>query len=462
MGNIKVGLEIHGYLNTKKKLFCNCPATLVDIPNVNICPICTGQPGAKPMLPNKEALEKVIQIALILNSKVNLKTNFQRKHYNWPDSPNNYQRTMSGSYAIHTADGGEFKGIRISELHLEEDPAAWDPETGKVNYNRAGFPLVEIVTEPDFRTPEQIRTWLKELILYASYINAFNPNLNIKSDVNVSIEESGFQRVEIKNVNSFTNIVRAVEVEVERQREIVAKGGKIEQETRRFNEALDTTEFMRSKEDAQDYMFIPEPDLPNVVITKDFIDKARAEIPELPDEKRKRYEKYGFDRETIEVLISNLYLTSIFENAVNKGLNAKDVGLFLRREVLRVLHYNKATFRDLEDKNIKDKIVKLVELLGSDKISYNTAQEIIEKLWENSFDVKEYVEKNNLVQVQDESLIKNLVVEALKKAPKAVEDYKNGNTKALNFIIGIVMRETKGTAKPQLVNKILQKEVKKL
>ncbi len=461
MGKIKVGLEIHGYLNTKEKLFCKCSTNILDEPNKNICPICTSQPGAKPMIPNKEAFNKVLKLALIFNSKINLKSNFQRKHYSWPDLPSGYQRTISGSYSSFSAIGGSFKGIRIKEIHLEEDPAAWDPKTGKINYNRAGFPLVEIVTEPDFDSSEIIKKWLQELILYSSYLDIFNNKLNIKSDVNVSIEESGFKRVELKNVNSFSNIVRAVEVEVERQRELIKNGKEIKQETRRFNEELDTTEFMRSKENAEDYMFIPEPDLPNIIIDEKYINNLKKEIPELPHEKREKYKQLGLKNEDIEVLVSNLYLTELFEHALDKGLKPKEVGLFLRREIMRVLNYNKGTFKDLENKNIKNEISQLLELLSSEKISYTTAQKIIEKLWEEKFDVDKYVKENNLIQVQDTKKIEELVNKALKEAPKAVEDYKCGNSKALNFIVGIVMRETKGTADPKIVNKVLLEEVKK-
>lgn len=463
MGAIKIGLEIHAYLKTKEKLFCSCKkSSKEDEVNVNICPRCTGQPGCKPKLPNKEALFKVIKLGLIFGSKITLRTNFQRKHYTWPDMPTGYQRTVSGSHIVPTGVGGEFEGIGIEELHLEEDPAAWDPITGNINYNRAGYPLAEIVTKPDFNSTDQLRVWLKELILVASYIDAIDENLNIKSDVNISVEEGNFKRVEIKNVNSFTNIVKAAEAEIRRQREVIASGGRIVQETRRYNEELDETQFMRSKENAQDYMFIPEPDLPNLVITPEQVEEIRKSIPELPNHKREKYSKFGLSGEDVEVLISNKYLTQIFEYALEEKLNPKEVGLFLRREILRVLNYNKATFEDLESKDIKSEISTLLKLLSEGRISYNTAQKIIEKLYDKKFDVEKYVEKEGLVQVQDTALIAELVRKALKEAPKAVEDYKGGNTKSLNFVVGIVMRETKGTAKPQLVNEVLMQEVKKL
>lgn len=451
------------YLNTKEKLFCKCK-----IPNKNseinshICPVCTGQPGSKPMLPNKSALLAVLKLGKVFGSKITKRTFFQRKHYTWPDMPVGYQRTVSGGHLEPNCIGGNFKGIEIEELHLEEDPAAWDPQTGEINYNRAGFPLAEIVTAPEFKSTEDLRDWLKELILVGRYLGIYSEDFGIKSDVNVSIEDSGYKRVEIKNVNSLTNIVNAAEAEIRRQKELVDNGEDIKQETRRYNEELDTTQFMRSKENAADYMFTPDPDLPNLIIDDNISKEAENLIPEMPDEKRNKYSKFNLSKEDVDVLVSNLYLTELYEHALEKKLNPKEVGLFLRREIMRVLNYNKGTFQDLEKKDIKENIAVLVELLSNEKISYTTAQKVLEKLYDKKFDVEEYIEKEGLVQVQDTSLIEELVKKALKEAPKAVEDYKAGNEKSLNFIVGIVMKETKGTAKPQLVNEILKKEVQKL
>lgn len=459
--DIKIGLEIHMHLKTKEKLFCNCETpSKNDKVNSKICPICTGQPGSKPLLPNLEAVKHIIKLGLVVNGDITKKTNFQRKHYTWPDMPTGFQRTISGGHIYESIKGGNFLGIGLEEIHLEENPAGWDPVTGELNYNRSGFPLAEIVTKPEFDSIDKLRSWLEELILVGKYLGALDEDFGIKSDVNVSIKESGFKRVEIKNVNSLTNIVKAAEAEIKRQRELIEKGEEIKQETRRYNEELDTTQFMRSKENAKDYMFIPEPDLPNLEISDELIEECKKELPEMPWEKREKYRKYNFDDETIHVLTSNLYLTEIFDDAIKKGLNPKEVGLFLRREIMRILNYNHSTFEELENKNIKNEIHQLLQLLSDEKISYNTAQKLIEKLWEEKFDVENYVKENNLIQVQDTSLIEDLVVKALKEAPKAVEDYKDGNTKALNFIVGIVMRETKGTAKPQLVNKILMEKVK--
>ena len=462
-GKIMIGLEIHMYLKTKEKLFCRCRILGKDAKvNTSICPRCTGQPGSKPMLPNKQALANVIKLGHVFGSKITLHTNFQRKHYTWPDMPVGFQKTVSGGRIIPTVVGGEFEGIEMEGAHLEEDPAAWDPATGEINYNRAGFPLAEIVTKPQFTSTDQLRDWLKELVLVAEYLGVINSDFGIKSDVNVSVEESNYKRVEIKNVNSFSNIVNAAKSEIRRQREMVSNGEEFAQETRRYDEESDETQFMRSKENAADYMFTPEPDLPNLDIDKMWVDELAKEIPELPQEKREKYSGFGLSEEDVEVLVSNLYLTQIYEHALEQKLNPKEVGLFLRREIMRVMNYNKGSFEDLESKDIKEEISKLIKLLSDEKISYTTAQKVMEKLYDEKFDVEKYIKDNGLVQVQDTGLIEKLVKKALSEAPKAVEDYKAGNDKSLNFVVGIVMRETKGTAKPQVVNEIMLKEVKKL
>lgn len=460
--DVMIGLEIHIHLNTKEKLFCNCkvPNKKTSKVNDHICPRCTGQPGSKPMLPNKNAVFQTLKIGKAFGSDLTLKTNFQRKHYTWPDMPTGFQRTVSGANIKTNCIGGEFNGIRIEGIHLEENPAAWDPVTGEIDYNRAGFPLAEFVTAPDFKSTDELAVWLKELILCLKYLDCINVEYGIKSDVNVSVKESGFQRVEVKNVNSISNIVATAECEIIRQREIVANGDSIKQETRRYNDELNETQFMRSKENAQDYRFTPEPDLPNLVIESEMVSEVIKSIPELPAAKREKYSKYSLSKEDVEVIVSNLYLSSIFEHAISKKLNPREVGLFLRREVPRVLNYNKASFSDLEDKDIKEEITVLIELLGADMVAYTTAQKVLEKLYDEKFGVVKYINDNGLIQVQDTGLIEELVRKALADNSKAVSDFKGGNTKSLNFIVGVVMRETKGTAKPQVVNEVMMKVVK--
>src|SRR3989338_11080771 len=286
MLNAKIGLEIHGYLQTKEKLFCRCRAVRHAAkqeikPNTFVCPICCGMPGSKPMLPNAEAIKKIVQIALMLKCKVNTaeqKKNlvWQRKHYNWPDLPKGYQNTISGAYSIPNAQDGNFEKIKIREIHLEEDPASWNPETGCIDYNRSGLPLAEIVTEPDFCSAEDVVEWLKQLILTLSYIKAVDKNAGIKADVNVSIgKKSGAERVEIKNINSIESIKRAIEFEIARQE----KEGTL-RETRRFDEQSGKTMKMREKEEADDYRFIPDPDLPVIKISEKAVKEISEGLPE--------------------------------------------------------------------------------------------------------------------------------------------------------------------------------------
>ncbi len=456
---IMVGLEIHGYLNMENgaKLFCNCAIDSDAVPNTTICPVCTGQPGSKPMLPNSEAIDKIIAIAAILDCKINERLIFQRKHYSWPDMPTGYQRTMSGSYSVPVGQNGNFLGIGIEEVHLEEDPARWDPETGKVDYNRSGYPLVEIVTKPDFNSAEEVRVWLRRLVMTLSYIKAINPDLGVKSDVNVSVAPA-FGRVEIKNVNSFRSIVRAIDYETARQRREVSEGKKVPMETRAWRDSEGMSVFMRQKETAVDYMFIPDPDLPAIKATAAAIAEISRKLPEKPAAKIKKYvEKWKIDHTDAEVLSSEIQLAELFEKAaaaVNPILAAK----WLRRELLRVLNYNK---KELEEVNIDERhIIQLLKMVESRKITDETAKGILEKLVGKPFDVEEYVKKNSLFAVAEANILEKYCGEAIAENPAAVADYKSGKEKALNFIVGAVMRKSKGKATPQQVAEIIKQMVK--
>ena len=341
-----IGLEIHGYIETKEKLFCNCKNfhdMKIIKPNTNICPICTGQPGSKPMLPNSSAINKILKIGMMLNCKPNLIENhkpliFQRKHYSWPDMPHGYQKTISGAYSIPVAEKGKFLGIGIIEVHLEEDPAAWNPETGQIDYNRAGAPLVEIVTEPDFASSEEVENWLRQLILTLSYIKALDKDAGIKADVNVNINGISV-RTEIKNVNSVTEIVKAIDSEIKRHE--AEKPQK--KETRRWNSETGKTELMRSKEEQADYRFIPDPDLPVIKITKKRIQSIKENLPESPMEKLdKLIKKYKINKKEAEILTKNLEIVELFEKVTEKI--PQDIALpWITVEWLGVLNHNKLT-----------------------------------------------------------------------------------------------------------------------
>lgn len=447
MPDIKIGLEIHGYIDVEEKLFCNCTINHEADANTTICPVCTGQPGAKPMATNKHAINKAIAIALLLGCNVNKKLLFQRKHYSWPDMPTGFQRTMSGSYSVPVGEDGEFLGIGIEECHLEEDPARWDPETGKVDYNRAGYPLIEIVTRPDFTSAEQVGTWLKQLITALSYIKAVHKQAGIKSDVNVSISPK-FDRVEIKNVNSISSIVASIQAEAQRQEVEIKSGKNIPPQTRTWSDEQGETLFMRSKESAQDYMFIPEPDIPVIHVDEKTIAMITSELPERPDVKRKKLIDLGISKEDATILSNEYVLIGLFEK-VAKEVDPQLTARWLRREVVRVANYNK---QDLDDLLIDEQhLIDLLSLLEKGDITENVAQKVLEKLMVEPLDVKAYVEREGLMTTSDAGELENICKQVIDEQPQAVDDYKEGNEKSLHFLVGQVMRKTKGTAKPDVV-----------
>lgn len=454
---VKIGLEIHGYLLTKEKLFCKCPSDYKTAkPNINVCPICTAQPGSKPMLPNEEAIKKIISIALMLNCKINNKTIWQRKHYDWPDLPKGYQDTASGAYSIPIGVNGEFLGIRITECHIEEDPAKWDPSTGEVDYNRCGVPLVEIVTEPDFKDSKQASNWLKQLLIVLSYIKAIDKDSGIKADVNVS---TGGERVEIKNINSVYNIERAVDYEILRQNELKKQDKEVERETRAFSEKTKSTISMRSKEQVEDYRYIPDPDLPLIEIPKEFVEDIRKKLPESHLDKIKRFVKeYNLTEYDSKVLSSNLALAEFFEKIIEKNRKmAKLAASWVTIELLRVLNYNKKGLDEVEIRH--EHFSELLELINDKKVTELSAKQILNKFIPKSFPPSKELKKAGIIV--DKKELEHICLNVLKKNQKAVEDYKSGQEKALFFLVGQVMAETQRRADSQAVKKILAGLLKK-
>ena len=448
----KIGLEIHGYLLTNEKLFCACKSEhglKHSKPNTNICAICTAQPGAKPMLPNKTAVNKVIQIALILGCKINEKLVWARKHYDWPDLPKGYQNTISGPYAIPVGEKGKFLGIRITEAHLEEDPAAWNPKTGEIDYNRSGSPLIEIVTEPDFKNSEQVISWLKQLLTTLSYIKAIDKNLGIKADVNVSV--SGGARIEIKNINSLKNIKTAIEYELQKQKKQLPKV----QETKMFDESKAITIKMRSKEQAQDYRFISDPDLPIIKIEKSRVEKIKSALPETPSEKLKKIvKKYKIEKTSAETLTKKLEIVEFFEKIIEKA-NPKLAVRWVTEELLSVLNYNK---KELEDVEIKpEHFIELLKLIEDKTITELKAKDILRSWKEKSLSPKQEIKKFS--QISDKKEIQKLAQKVIKENSKAVEDYKSGKKQSLNFLIGQVMRASDKRADFEMARDVLVKEL---
>ncbi len=457
---VKIGIECHGYLfmeQTKKKLFCECCIPSEDsAPNTCVCPICTANPGSKPMLPNKEAVDKAVEIGLMLGCEISPVLMFQRKHYSYPDLPNGYQKTMSGSYSMPVGIKGSFLGIGIQQVHLEEDPARYEPTTGFVDYNRCGLPLIEIVTDPDFTSAEQVEIWLKKLMTTLSYIKAIHKEAGVKADVNVSIE--GHPRVEVKNVNSFSSIVKVIHVEDKRQQKVVASGEKVSQHTRAWDEANNETHFMRSKEQAMDYMFIPEPDLPVIELKDDYIKGLKAKLPERPDEKIKKYEKIGIEKEDAEVLASEIILAELFEK-ISKKVNPVLAARWLRREFVRIANYNKL---ELDQMKISEKeLIPLLNLIQNKKITEKVGQKIMNELGLKLFDVEKYVRDNKLELMGNSSALDEICGQVVKENPAVVADVKSGNEKAINFLVGAAMKKSRGTASAGEVLNILREMLKK-
>lgn len=450
---VKIGLEIHGYLNTNEKLFCPCKSEhglKHSKPNTNICPICTGMPGAKPMLPNKSAVEKAIAISLILNCKVNPKLIWQRKHYDWPDLPKGYQNTISGPYAIPVGTDGRFLGIRIREAHLEEDPAQWNPKTGEIDYNRSGSPLIEIVTEPDFKNSEETIEWIKKLIATLNYIKAIDKKSGIKTDVNVSTTG---ERVEIKNINSLKNIKSAIEYEAKRQKK--PEEIPLNQETRMFDEIKGITIKMRTKEQAQNYRFISEPDLPIVKIENKRVEKIRAILPETPNEKLdKLIKKYKIEKRYAEVLTKKLEIVEFFEKIIEKT-NPKLATHWVIGELLRVLNYNK---KELDEVSIDPRhFIELLNSIDKKEITELKAKEILNRFIPNSFSVKGKSKEHSRISEKE---IEEIVRKVIKEHKKAVEDYKSGKKESLNFLIGQIMRHSNKRADFAKARDVLEKLLK--
>jgi aspartyl-tRNA(Asn)/glutamyl-tRNA(Gln) amidotransferase subunit B len=447
---VKIGLEIHGYLTTKEKLFCNCTNAhkSADTPNTHVCPICTGQPGAKPMLPNAEAIKKIIQIATMLNCKINTlpkKLIWWRKHYSWPDLPKGYQNTISGSYATHVGEKGKFLDIGITEVHLEEDPAAWNPEKGTIDYNRSGAPLVEIVTDPDFKTAEQVETWLKQMLLTMSYIKTLDPNAGIKADVNIS---TGGERIEIKNMNSIAEIIKAINYEIKRQQKDKPKA----KETRAWDG--EKTIVMRKKESQADYRFIKDPDLPVIKLTKQEVEKIKKQLPESPMQKlNKIIKKHKISDYNANVLTQNLEIVEFFEKVADK-VSAKLAVPWVTVELLGMLNYNKT---NLAQVNINpEHMIQLIKLLEQKEITELNAKDIL-RSWKSG---SKAVKTSSISKIDDLGKIAEIIDQVISENEKAVADFKSGNKQSINFLIGQVMNKSNKRADFQTAKDLLEKKLR--
>ena len=449
------GLEIHVQLNTNSKLFCSCPTNYQSAPNnTNICPVCLNQPGAKPYPPNQAALDNAIKVALMLGCEIsNEVIYFMRKHYDYPDLSSGYQRT-----SVPVGIKGELNGVRIHEIHVEEDPGQYKPDRGTVDFNRSGIPLIEIVTEPDMKSPEEARNFLNELIRVLNYSGSARGEGTMRADVNISIE--GGKRAEVKNVNSIRGAYKVLKFELIRQKNILRRGGEVQQETRAYLESQMITVPMRLKEDADDYRYIPDPDLPPLKIDPAHVEEIRQNMPEPAHLKTERYvEEYGIDKKDAKVLTSELELADAFEE-VCKEVDANVAARLMRDELKRVLHYNKIQYA--ESKITPSDIVELINLIESKQVTPEAAHKLIEQMPGNDKTPTEIGNEMDIIGVVEDDAIVNAINQAIEENPNAVEDYKNGKDNAVNFLVGQVMRLTRGKANAGETNKMIKEKLDQL
>lgn len=465
-----IGLEVHVELATKTKIFCGCSTEFGGAPNTHTCPVCTGMPGSLPVL-NKDVVNKAIAVGLATNCKITQNCKFDRKNYFYPDNPQNYQ--ISQLYYPICRDGkveievnGDKKWIGIHEIHMEEDAGKLihddSTDSSLIDYNRSGVPLIEIVSEPDMRSAEEVMAYLDKLRTTIQYLGASDCKLNegsMRADVNLSVREVGATefgtRTEMKNLNSFKAIARAIENERERQIALLESGQEVVQETRRWDDTKEYSYAMRSKEDAQDYRYFPDPDLVPMNISDAWIEDIRAKQPEFREEKMIRYqETFGLPEYDADILTGTKKLADIFEETIALDANPKKVSNWLMVETMRLLKENEM---DPEDIKFSAKnLAKLIQLTDSQAINSTVAKEVFEKIFAEDIDPDEYVEEKGLKTVNDEGALRATVEQVIAENPQSVEDYRNGKEKAIGFLVGQTMKAMKGKANPGMVNQILK------
>ncbi len=465
-----IGLEVHVELATKTKIFCSCSTAFGGAPNTHTCPVCTGMPGSLPVL-NKQVVEYAIAVGLATNCKITQYCKFDRKNYFYPDNPQNYQISQlylpicrNGGVEIETASGKKVVGIH--EIHMEEDAGKlihdeWE-DCSLVDYNRSGVPLIEIVSEPDMRSAEEVIAYLDKLKTIIQYLGASDCKLqegSMRADVNLSVREVGAEkfgtRTEMKNLNSFKAIARAIEGERARQIELLEEGKAVIQETRRWDDNKEYSYAMRSKEDAKDYRYFPEPDLVPVVISDEWLEEIRAKQPELRSEKLIRYKKeYDIPDYDAQILTATKRMADVFEETTALCGLPKKVSNWLMVETLRLQKEH-----NLEPEEIPfspENLAKLIKLVEAGTINSTVAKEVFEEIFKSDIDPEKYVEEKGLKTVNDEDALRVCVAQVIADNPQSVEDYHNGKEKAIGFLVGQTMKAMKGKANPGLVNQLLK------
>lgn len=472
---VVIGLEVHAELSTKSKIYCSCTTEFGGEPNTHCCPICTGMPGVLPVL-NKSVVEYAVKAGLATNCTISEFSKQDRKNYFYPDLPKAYQISqydlplcVNGYIDIEV--GGNQKRIGITRIHIEEDAGKlmhdeWG--TGSlVDYNRCGVPLIEIVSEPDMRSAEEVRAYLETLKSILQYIEVSDCKMqegSLRADINLSVRPKGQKefgtRTEMKNLNSFKAIMRAIEGEAKRQISELESGGQVIQETRRWDDDKGVSYAMRNKEEAHDYRYFPEPDLTPIVVDKEWVERIKISLPELPEARRKRYiEEYGLPEYDAGIITASKVLADFFEDAVAKSRNAKAVSNWIMGDLMRILKE-----RDMEPDDIPfpaEYLAKMISLIDKGTISGTIAKKVFVKMFDSPKDPETIVKEEGLEVVSDESALSSIVKKVIENNPKSVEDYKGGKAKAIGFLVGQVMKETKGKANPQIVNKLLREELDK-
>lgn len=466
-----IGLEVHVELKTKHKIFCDCEVSFGDPPNTHVCPVCLAMPGSLPVL-NHEVVDFAICAGLLTNCEISLSSRIDRKNYFYPDLPKAYQLSQAdeplcrnGYVDVSTEDGTS--RIRVNRIHIEEDAGKLihtDAATSLVDMNRGGVPLIEIVSEPDIHTADEAVAYLRKLRSLVRYAGISDGRMNegsLRCDVNLSIREKGSEvlgtRAEMKNLNSFNYIARAIESEFRRQVAIVDEGGTIEQETRRYDEKTDQTTAMRSKEDAADYRYFPDPDLCRIEVTPEEIAEIRARIPKMAEERKLEYiEQFSLNEYEAERLTEDKVVADFFETAAKNSRYPKVLSSLIMTELSPLFDDDNETELPLAP----ERLATLADLLGDEKINSNTGKKVLRLLLEEDFDPETYVKEQDLMQITDRATLLPIVESAIAQNQKAVEDYRNGKEAAIKAIIGRVMRETSGRAYPLLVEEMILEEIK--
>ena len=472
---VVIGLEVHAELSTKTKIFCSCPTEFGGEPNTHCCPVCMAMPGALPVL-NKKVVEYAIKAGLATNCDIARISKNDRKNYFYPDLPKSYQISQfdmplctKGYVEIETEKGP--KKIGLVRIHIEEDAGKLNhDEFGRgslVDLNRSGVPLIEIVSEPDMRSTKEVESYLKKLKSILEYIEVSDCKMqegSLRADVNVSVRKKGDKefgtRTEMKNMNSFRSITRAIEYEAMRQVEVIEQGGKIYQETLRWDEVSGKTFSMRDKENAQDYRYFPEPDLGIIKISDEMIENIKKTLPEMPESRRERYIKeFKLPEYDSNILTSSKYLSDLFEKATEKCHNPKAVSNWIMTDITRILNEKEQEPNDIPFK--AEDLGKLVELIDKGTISSKIAKQVLEEMFENPKEPEDIIKEKGWIQISDEGAIKEVVTKILEANPASIADFKAGKDRALGFLVGQAMKETRGKANPQMLNKMFLEELNK-